>query len=168
MHYEYSIETPEGKFKTYRWAQHSQAVADRQRRQAAGENPAGEIYKVNRPWQSRSLTIRDRHSFRDVYRRLRRVLEREELIDEYFSLQSDHREPPHGNRKWNELVRDYRWIACYAVTGGSEGHYVHVELIGYDQAERRPKICQLMLAKTFQGMEHALKIAGRLSVLLGA
>jgi hypothetical protein len=59
----------------------------------------------------------------------------------------------------------YRWIAVYPVTGASEGHYVHVDLLwedGWTQG-RIP----LFLAKTFGGMQAAVQIAGMLARVLG-
>src|SRR5262249_40066126 len=44
------------------------------------------------------------------------------FIDEYFHG------PDRLDRNGGERVpKDWRWLACYPVTGGSEGHYVHVE-----------------------------------------
>lgn len=46
-----------------------------------------------------------------------------------------------------------RWIACYAVTGGSEGHCIHV------YAVKDGKYPPVLLGKTFQGMEFAASVA---------
>lgn len=51
-------------------------------------------------------------------------------------------------------------IACFAVTGGSEGHYVHVDALSSDGNRN------LILGKTFLGFDHALELAGALSKLL--
>jgi hypothetical protein len=51
------------------------------------------------------------------------------------------------------------------VTGTSEGHYIHVEMIGNTDPERR---LRLWLAKTFAGMPHACQVAALLAQLLGA
>lgn len=69
---------------------------------------------------------------------------------------------------WPDSVRH---IACYAVTGGSEGHYVHVDVlhdymhtvVGHIRVARG-----IFLAKTFRGMAHAQKMATRIAELLGA
>lgn len=103
---------------------------------------------------------------RDVYDELRRSLG--ELVDEYFHIASSQTETPISGwsaglvsmATWPDRVR---WIACYAVTGGSEGHYIHVDLIYYDK--RRDLV---FLGKTFQGMEHAQKIAAKCADELGA
>lgn len=55
----------------------------------------------------------------------------------------------------------YHRIACFAVTGGSEGHYVHVDVIDNNQ-----HIENLLLAKTFLGHDHANLLASELSKLL--
>lgn len=105
------------------------------------------------------------------------------MIDEYFS----------GPDKPGDLVpHDVRWIACYPVTGGSEGHYVHVEFASkvtelrgiapelpndfgegvklFHLAGREPvwKITRLALGKTFHGFDHAAEMARRCAKLLGA
>lgn len=59
----------------------------------------------------------------------------------------------------------YRWIAVFAVTGGSEGHYVHVDLLW--QKEWQEGRVSLFLAKTFGGHETAVRIAGVLARVLG-
>jgi hypothetical protein len=73
-----------------------------------------------------------------------------------------------GNEiEWPERARG---VACYAVTGGSEGHYVHVDVTLPDH---HPEVgCRsvlpVFLCKTFQGMAHAQKMAAKLAELLGA
>lgn len=71
---------------------------------------------------------------------------------DYFSV-SNHRERSH----WP--LNAYR-IACFAVTGGSEGHYIHVESLSQSGNE-----C-LILGKTFLGYDHALKLANALAKIL--
>ena len=86
------------------------------------------------------------------------------VIDEYFSPGWYTSE-----KRANEPVPRARWIACYAVTGGSEGHYIHVDLIvdgGADGYERHA--IPLALGKTFRGMAHAQRIASLCAAFLGA
>lgn len=88
-----------------------------------------------------------------------------DMVDEYFSIQrhgGSYMDEPAGNLR-------FRWVSCYAVTGGSEGHYVHVDLVtdGYG-AKGEAECRHLASVKTFQGMEHAQKIAARCAQLLGA
>ena len=96
----------------------------------------------------------------------------EDLIDEYFALgqefQYDHARKPYTPMDWPET---YRWIACYAVTGGSEGHWCNVDLI-MENGKQGPDAdwvrVSLASIKTFRGMEHARKVAARCADLLGA
>jgi hypothetical protein len=102
-----------------------------------------------------------------VYRLCYKVLEREGLLDEYFSrLHPFDGYRGHEGReveRWRDLrFNQHRWVACYPVEGGNEGDYVHVDLIG------NGVVTQVFLAKTFQGPKHACKIANRLAELLGA
>ena len=55
-------------------------------------------------------------------------------------------------------IPHYGRIAVYAVTGGSEGHYVHVDLVTGVQEHTN-----LLLVKTFAGMTHARQIANTLA-----
>ena len=52
------------------------------------------------------------------------------------------------------------WTAVYYVTGGSEGHYVHVDAIDGNQRT------MYLLLKTFEGEDHAAWIVGVVSKLL--
>lgn len=77
------------------------------------------------------------------------------IIDEYFhslAAQDD------GPVLWPFKAR---WIAVYAVTGGSEGHYVHVDALENDE-----KRTNLFLAKTFRGYDHAIEIVRVLGKIL--
>ena len=106
------------------------------------------------------LTIKTTDTLADVFRLLRDVLHEEDLIDEYFDLCIE------TDQTFWSLVESYRWIACYPVTGGSEGHYIHVDLIhGYD-GDSTGKTLHLITGKTFLGLAHALKIANRCAELL--
>jgi len=117
--------------------------------------------------RNRALHLRDAHTVTQVFCRLRRVLKREGLIDEYFSLSAP---PSYRNVRLFEFMRQHRctWFACYAVTGGSEGHYIHVDIATQYDADGSGRVFHLITGKTFLGMEHALKIAARCSQLLGA
>lgn len=81
----------------------------------------------------------------------------DDMIDEYFSNMAKY------DKSGNEAFpQEYNWIACYAVTGGSEGHYVHVDIIKGDKRQ------MLYLAKTFRGYDHACEIAAHLGKMLNA
>ena len=107
-----------------------------------------------------TLSITETDTVADVFRKLRDALDAKHLIDEYFSVSNMAEQP-----FW-KLVESYRWIACHPVTGGSEGHYVHVDLIcGYDQ-DWTGKVLHLFTGKTFLGLAHAQEIASRCAELL--
>jgi hypothetical protein len=61
----------------------------------------------------------------------------------------------------DRLFPDAHWIACYPITGGSEGHYIHIDLI-YSDGSRE----MLFLAKTFEGFDRAAQIAMAAAYLL--
>jgi hypothetical protein len=71
-------------------------------------------------------------------------------FEEYFSPM----------REVSHWPMNYHWISVFAVTGGSEGHYVHVEAITGDVREL------LFLGKTFRGMDNALHAVSLLTKLL--
>lgn len=103
---------------------------------------------------------------RDIHKEL--VERLGDMVDEYFHIASSRYEQPVSPQSsvltavatWPDR---YRWIACYAVTGGSEGHYIHVDIV-YDDKRRD----LVFLGKTFQGMGHAQKMAAKCAEELGA
>ena len=56
-------------------------------------------------------------------------------------------------------------LAVYAVTGTSEGHYVHIDLIG---SPGDNQVEHMAMVKTFSGWEKASLIAQAAGRLLGA
>lgn len=100
----------------------------------------------------------------EIYNELRAVLDEQDMIDEYFSVASDFK------REAARWPNGWRWVACYAVTGGSEGHYVHVDVISdVEIGGKHVRTSQLIfLGKTFRGMDHAQKIAAACATALGA
>lgn len=94
-------------------------------------------------------------SLRSVYEYLRDNLPKD-LIDEYFTisggLSSDDNNRP--------FPQEYNWLSVFPVTGGSEGHYIHIEVINGEKREL------LFLAKTFRGMDHAWEISKQIGRLL--
>lgn len=83
----------------------------------------------------------------EVFEELKTRLERENLLpDEYFHLAVGI-DP-------EQVFPEYRWITCFAVTGSSEGHYIHVEAIKPDGKREL-----LLLGKTFEGLAFAYKVA---------
>jgi len=91
----------------------------------------------------------------EIHKRLSSGLEDSGLrIDEYFSVSSDLRD-----EVWPKNVRR---IVVFAVQGGSEGHYVHVDVYTSEHGEET-KVATLFLIKTFLGMEHALRLSNELT-----
>lgn len=150
----------------------------------------------------RSLAIDRLDTVRDVVGKLSRVLDAEELVDEYFSTSPiDYLDKDHANALYRWTYADpatrgneprpspvrpaavwqdigYRWIAVYPVTGGSEGVYVHVDVIG--ARIPHPKFpegsgytvtstehCPVCFVKTWT-WENAWKLAKRIAELLEA
>jgi hypothetical protein len=60
-----------------------------------------------------------------------------------------------------------RWLACYAVAGGNEGHYVHVDAL-HAQVRGPALVQQLLVVKVLTGREHALAVASLCARLLSA
>lgn len=168
----------------YRFAALHRAQKARQELIAAGKTPT-EVwthqYPADRPldcaWR------RDGYTVKQVVRRLNRVLEREGLMDDGgFSLSGAFTwvlsERPGYVDATKALWTDYRphHLPVYAVTGGSEGHYIHVDgLAAYWEGKKKPDSRYkpwpketMFLAKTFQGMKHALTIVARTTELLAA
>lgn len=83
--------------------------------------------------------------------------ETEGFIDEYFSLAHDY-----PREAADQPIGPFERIICYAVTGGNEGHYIHVDVI----RENGASDC-LALGKTFRGWDHAWAMAKRCAELLG-
>jgi len=79
---------------------------------------------------------------------------------DYFGFSSAIERKDREQVTWPEK---WRWIACYAVTGGSEGHYIHVEVVLSDDTR-----ILVFIGKTFQGMAHAFRIANKCAMFLGA
>lgn len=82
---------------------------------------------------------------------------------DYCSGQSPNPAADYYNTK-NPIAEGYRWIACYPVTGGSEGHYLHLDLIYQRDADGRPldhdRHVQIALIKVFGGWDAAAELAG--------
>ena len=77
-----------------------------------------------------------------------------------FSFCRDHGAENGGHE--NAWPTEWQWISVFAVTGGSEGHYVHVEIIHRNGARQL-----VFLFKTFGGRAHAQLVTARTAALLG-
>ena len=117
--------------------------------------------------------VEARHTLREAYEIARDALG--DRVDEYFSVSYDWDKsmppwiierrgfgPVDGHTKIGDLR--YRWLAVFPVTGGSEGHYVHVDLIG--EKDGQIWTLPLFLGKTFNGLDHAIEMAGILARVL--
>ena len=62
---------------------------------------------------------------------------------------------PGGTAAWPS---DARWIACYAVAGENEGHYVHIDAIRTSE-RGAATVQQLLIIKVLTGRECALAVA---------
>lgn len=94
-------------------------------------------------------------TFGEVYEEVKQFLKERDIWDnfDYFTLVDSYRK---------ETVEQpfpvWRWIACYAVVGGNEGHFVHIDII--DQTGKNIPFCH---GKTFLGMDYALYAANMLT-----
>ena len=75
-------------------------------------------------------------------------------LEEYDYFQASKWE----RKTWPVL---YRHIFVFAVPGGSEGHYVHVEVQHMNNTMEN-----LVLGKTFMGLDHALELSNCISRIL--
>ena len=107
-----------------------------------------------------------------MFDQLNKELTDEGLIDEYFDLalwlEHDTSTQEGRDRADEPLPRNIRWVACWAVTGGSEGWYIHIEFDGANRDTGKSERILFALGKTFLGWDHAWKIAKRAAELLGA
>ena len=106
----------------------------------------------------------------EVFDELVAKLEEEKLIDEYFTISSTIKYGRDDELNRDKPFPDYRWIASYAVTGGNEGHYIHIDVINHVKGSTalHNTALSVFVGKTFQGMEHAQNLASRCAELLGA
>ena len=111
-------------------------------------------------------TFDETATIEEIARTLRAELEPLYPDVDYCSLSPDVNYSKPAGRAHQPIGR-YRWIACYAVTGGSEGHYVHVDRIwceDYKPAQHEG----LLLVKTFGGYAQACEIAAYIGARMGA
>jgi len=85
-----------------------------------------------------------------------------------------------GACRWDDYAKGTRFLAVYPVRGGSEGHYVHIDLLtgvgNFRHEEAGPTLGQpkhdgllgkpLGICKTFKGMRHAQLIANTAQLAL--
>lgn len=95
--------------------------------------------------------------------------ERSSLIDEYTAIGHEYQ---YGEMKLADTPVDWpanAEVECSAVRGGSEGHYVHVDMVvpPPPYTKGRPQHIRLLTVKTFRGFDHAWLIAKTATVLMG-
>jgi hypothetical protein len=95
----------------------------------------------------------------EIYKKvISRIEDNGLIIDEYATISSDAR----LEHKLEEWPDDVSRIMCYAVRGGSEGHYVHVDVV-VSKPYEKPEVIGIFLIKTFLGMDHALRLSNVLT-----
>lgn len=103
----------------------------------------------------------------EVFEELQGRLKAEGLLpEEYFDLVYDSVAWPKPGAEFPQ----YRVLACYPVTGRSEGHYIHVDAFVARHGKEGFFIeaVPLFLGKTFQGFEFAAAAANACARHLGA
>lgn len=111
---------------------------------------------------SNLLTCKGMRKVKDVYSDVVANLKKKGIYDEmdYFKITFNY--DLHSDNEGNTFP-DYKWISCYVVKGDSEGHYIHVDAIGDNIPNGRVMV---MIGKTFEGLEHALKVSNILTEIL--
>jgi len=95
-------------------------------------------------------------TYGEVYKEVCQFLKERGIWDnlDYFHLSCNCSDKNYEQRPFPV----WRWIACYAVVGSSEGHYIHVDIIKSDGSREL-----LFLGKTFLGMDYALYVSNMLT-----
>ena len=141
---------------------------------------------TRRPRPARFKTTR---TVAEVGRALRKIMERESRGGDPETRESLESIGPsvlvtmpggefRDSDRWEAVRNRFRWVEVSAVTGNSEGHYVHVRLAcetGDEHGNRLPDRKArpnhgviVFTGKTFSGMAAAYRFAARLAVLLDA
>lgn len=110
---------------------------------------------VDNPNKEGYLKLERRKSFLEVFNEVINAVKDENEFSEldYFLL--DH-EIRHGKYKKALFPKVYKFI-CYANEGANEGHYIHVDILTEEG------LVNFITAKTFLGIEHALKLSNILT-----
>jgi len=100
-----------------------------------------------------------------ILKSLSNYLESEGLmVDEYFDVCTSARLGDGRNmepiEEWPEGVVH---VMVYAVEGGSEGHYVHIDVRIMGDGYEPPTVRGMFLLKTFLGLRHAQRLANVLT-----
>jgi len=95
-----------------------------------------------------------------VFKELEAHLEEIDAMPSEYLTQSYGRYS--GTEDLHDPFPDYSWIACFPVTGGSEGWYIHVEVINNMDDSR----ALLYLGKELRTFEDAARIAAECARVL--
>jgi hypothetical protein len=81
-----------------------------------------------------------------------------------FEYASSSYTPSGSGKDMRPIRRDYRWAAIFPVTGGSEGHYLHLVVIYQRDEDGRPlpanEYREIGIIKIFGGWDAAADLAG--------
>ena len=121
-----------------------------------------EIYKPH-PEKPGYLLFDRMRTLGDLMEYCKEALEPSGVLDqlEYFS-------PMWRKKDDDPLPERIKWLVVFVVTGGSEGHYIHIEAITTNDDPRRGHDRELLiLGKSLAGkMDDGLKIVNILAPLL--
>lgn len=90
----------------------------------------------------------------------------------YAELKQQRFLPDEGFHLWDRkdengpFPHDARWIAAYAVTGGSEGHYIHVGAVFQPEGVETETIRHLYLGKTLREGQDGMEFMYRVSAII--
>jgi len=124
-----------------------------------------EVYEPNPEKPGCLRHVRNR-TIQEIYDELVKRLKKDRLYpDEYFEIVGCSCCSSWGEREFPR----FRTIACYPVTGASEGHYIHVDALVFreDIRSRLLECVPIFLGKTFQGFEFAAQVAAACAKHLG-
>jgi len=126
------------------------------------------VYVAAEELEVAPLRINQETTFGEVHRMLNKATAHLEEggMDGGWSPIYDWVKIPHTKGFWDHMtLEELRFVAVYHATGGSEGHYIHVDMIsGVGDGGIKGTGC--FLAKTFGGREHAQLIQNTVQLLL--
>lgn len=126
------------------------------------------IYKPH-PEKPGYLKLERMATYRELFDFCKSNLKSSGVLDqlEYFDLSTSLRYERKATPD-DPLPKNLRWIVVFAVTGGSEGFYIHVELITSNDDPKRghDRLCVILGKDLSNKMDTALKAVNVLAPLL--